>query len=124
MPILDCPSCGRHLDAHAGAPSSAPWVCFPCHRSFWTAELSDKARTLYRPLFHDWGLGLESAVIREAVDREREDAIARGTSALPEHLPHLSDDHLRALQRLPLSAGFAAHVAGALTRTEPASKED
>lgn len=114
---LDAPCCGQQLTAHAGQPDAAPWFCAQCHRGFWTAELSPAARTLYRPLFHDWGLSLDSAALREAVDAEREQAIQRGTSALPEHLGQLAPAHLKQLQRLDLSADFAQQVAGAMTET-------
>ena len=111
---LDAPCCGVQLTPHAGHHEAAPWFCAQCHRGFWAAELTPAARSLYRPLFHDWGLSLESAVLREAVDREREEARRRGTSALPEHLGQLEPAHLDALLVRDLRPDFARLVSAAL----------
>ena len=117
MTPLEAPCCGQQLEPHAGLPDSAPYLCAHCHRGFWVGELSPSARALYRPLFHDWGVSLAAAALREAVDREREEAHARGTSALHEHLPLLARGHLAQLQRLPLRADMAAAVNNALNST-------
>jgi len=108
--LTTCLNCGVEMIPHAGYPDSAPWICTHCHRGFFVAELSAKARKCYRPLFHDWGFGDEGRAVRAAVQQELTEARERGTSARREHLGFLTPEHLEQLERLPLSAEFAAHV--------------
>lgn len=111
--LTSCPSCGAELQPFAGPPDATPWLCGPCHRGFWTAELSPLARELYRVRHHDRGHTAEARQIAEQVEVEREAARVRGTSALHEHLPMLSDDHLTFLSSLSLHEEFAKHVENA-----------
>jgi hypothetical protein len=112
--VIDCPGCGAQLDAHAGHYDSTPWVCHNCHRGFWVAELKPAALAIYDGREHAWKHGLEAARLREDVDAEREEARARGTSALPEHLGFLAKDHLEMLLRMPLNKEFKKLVKGAM----------
>ena len=112
--LTTCPSCGAQLTPFAGYPDAAPWGCVPCHRGFWTSELSHEARARYRPQFHDWGHGEDAHALREQVHQERERARQRGTSMLPEQVGMFPKDHLHQIKRLPLHKDFKALVEDAL----------
>ncbi len=111
--LMSCPSCGAQLTHFVGHPDAAPWICAPCQRGFWAAELSHEARARYRPLFHDWGHGPEAVTLRASVLAEREVARRRGTSALPDHLPLMNVKELQHLQRRPLDPEFKQQVVAA-----------
>lgn len=115
-PVPPCPSCGQPLTHVALGPDSAPWLCTPCARGFWQAELTPAARDAYRPRRHDWGLGDDALSIRQDVVVEARAARARGTSALPEYLVLLPAD---ALAQLAKSARLSADVRAALVAHTP-----
>ena len=112
--LLECLKCGFQLEHHAGLPDSAPWWCRNCYHGFWIAELSADARARYKG-GHDFGHGPEAIALRLAVERERDAARERGTSALAEHLGFLDKEHLKFMaERFPLSKEFKKKVEGAL----------
>ena len=77
--------------AVALGPDAAPWLCVECARGFFTAELSDDARSRYRPRFHDWGQGTPAIPVSHAVDEEVAEAHLRGSSLRLDqvHLVHV-----------------------------------
>lgn len=88
-----CPNCGRPLAPHAGDPQSAPWLCGPpagCGRGWWVAELAQAPRQAWRTSDQDFGHGPIRGQVQGQVEEELVAARRRGTSALPEHLPLLS----------------------------------
>lgn len=48
--VTSCPSCGAELAAVDLGGDTPPWLCAPCARGWWPAELTAKARAAWRPL--------------------------------------------------------------------------
>lgn len=87
---LTCPHCGGALEVVASPnPASAPWLCPLCRLGWHAAELSSRARLLYRSTHRDFGHGAPGRTIREQVHAELEAAAKRGTS-LREDQVHLA----------------------------------
>jgi hypothetical protein len=78
-------------------PQCTPWVCRMCARGFWTSELTNAARKMYRPQYHDWGFGPEAVQLRQQVTMEVVDAMMRGTSLRPDLLPRVPRHTIEAL---------------------------
>jgi hypothetical protein len=71
---------------------------------------------MYQRRHRGFGSGAAAAALRDQVSADVAAAAARGTSALPEHLPLLPLSTLQRLAGQPgLSAQFAALVAAAIT---------
>lgn len=55
-----CPICDAALSAVQGPPgrnrpkSWSPWVCAPCARGWWDAELTAESRAAFRPQTRDF----------------------------------------------------------------------
>ena len=94
----ECPSCHMALYPIVLDPDSAPWFCARCRRSWWVAELREHAA--YQPMRDDFGFGEGQWAIDRAVETERQEAHARGSSCRPDHLSLLSTqlDWLQAAQ--------------------------
>jgi hypothetical protein len=98
--LTTCHECGGPLIPVAiPNPDAAPWLCVPCGRSWWVAELGSEARKTYRKGHGDFGLLHEDHVvrIRAAVDQERAAAHDRRTSMREDHVQLVSDTALVAL---------------------------
>lgn len=95
---VTCPYCNGALYPAFFTPESAPWLCVICHNAWWAAELSEKARTIFRPALCDFGIGEDLAFLQQLVIAERGVARARGTSVRSDQLQSLP---LYILQRLP-----------------------
>jgi hypothetical protein len=114
MYLTSCPNCGQQLQPVALGPDSAPWACHTCRLSFWVAELSTAARAAWWPSVQSHDPAVRQATIGPALAAEISAAYARGTSALPEHLPVLPAATLATLAKIvgPGSV-FGAQVAAA-----------
>ncbi len=75
---MRCPLCGAPMARTASHAHSAPWLCAPCKRAWWEAELTKEARARFRPSVRDFG---HDPTIRKAVERERERALIRSKGA-------------------------------------------
>jgi transposase-like protein len=73
-----CPICGGTLTAVKLNGRSAPWLCPPCHRGFWNAELTPEAHAAWRPAHRDHG---HHPAIRKAAEVEREYALIQTKGA-------------------------------------------
>ena len=93
-----CPRCESTLYPIVLDPDSAPWFCARCRRAWWVAELRERAA--YQPLRDDFGFGEGQCAIDRAVETERQEAHARGSSCRPDQLSLLSTqlDWLQAAQ--------------------------
>lgn len=106
-----CPHCGGELEPVVQGPDTPPWLCRPCRRAWWVAEL--EARDSYRPHRQDFR---PHKPVREACHAEARVANARGSSlredqlhrVRPEHLARIPTDHLS----IEFAAALAAHVKG------------
>lgn len=108
-----CLNCGINLSIHAGEPQSCPWVCFVCHRGFWVSEL--QARKYYRPVHFDFGHGLHLGELEKSKKLERDQALIRGASTLPEQIPMLVLSDLEFLLKRKLDPGFAQSIQDQIT---------
>jgi hypothetical protein len=113
--LTTCPQCGGELAPVAGDADSAPWLCAPCSRGWWPAELSAAARAAYRPEFADHGVDAAALAITKQRHEERAAARRRGTSLLHEHLAEAPLDQLQSLAAHPhLDPAFAAVLTRAI----------
>jgi hypothetical protein len=96
-------------------PDSAPWFCARCRRSWWVAELREHAA--YQPTRDDFGFGEGQWAIDRAVETERQEAHARGSSCRPDQLSLLSTqlEWLQAAQSV-LDPEFHSQVVREATR--------
>jgi hypothetical protein len=110
-----CPRCESTLYPIVLDPDSAPWFCARCRRAWWVAELRERAA--YQPLRDDFGFGEGQWAIDRAVETERQEAHARGSSCRPDQLSLLSTQ-LGWLQNAGavLEPGFHAQVVREATR--------
>lgn len=116
-----CPGCGGGLTPVALGPDSAPWLCATCSHGWFCCELAGPARAVFRPQHRDWGHA-GGRELKRTRDLELAEAHARGTSALPEHLPLLSVAQLTTLApRARMSAEFKALVEAEIARREATS---
>lgn len=96
-----CLWCGGQLYPIAFTPESAPWVCVICHQAWWAVELSEAARSRFRPALCDFGFGPGLDVLQQLVIQERDDARLRETSVRSDQVQSLP---LYVLERLPRDA--------------------
>lgn len=64
--IPTCPTCGRDLDAvdTTGRSTTPPYLCSPCVRGWWPAELEPEARDAWDPITRSH-VGPYAAVLEE-----------------------------------------------------------
>lgn len=102
-----CPDCGGLLSPNVLGHEIAPWRCDICNWAFWVGELTQQARSAYRPFQRDWGaLNTEShRLVRLAVAREQQEAYARGCSLRYDQIGLVQERTLRGV----LSRGYRLH---------------
>lgn len=83
-----CPSCGGPLAAVALGGDTPPWLCEPCSRAWWWAELANADK--YNARRRDFGGS--SRKVADLAEEERAAALARGTGATFTTLAFLPDD--------------------------------
>lgn len=110
-----CPSCGQPLHVAVSTPDSAPWLCprdVGCGRGFWSAELTEEARAVYRATHHDWRAqgGKVEKAIRDAVAKEQAEARERRVSVRPDQLHLLTTRLLEQALWLRPEPGFRAQL--------------
>lgn len=82
--LTDCPHCGASLQPHVGPGQDAPWLCVPCARGYWCAELAGEARKTYRPRHRDFGHALTPGVVEEhAAAITRKHSVHESMAAVP-----------------------------------------
>lgn len=82
-----CPNCGRPLTPVPDHdPQTAPWLCHPCARGWWGSELTSVARQAWDPITRSFN-PLRRKRIESELVVEMAEAIARGSSRIPEHPP-------------------------------------
>lgn len=69
-----CPNCGKEVTAVSLDPDTPPWVCNPCARGWWNAELDPVAAKQWNPDDRSWGSPAASRKVQAACERERQDA--------------------------------------------------
>lgn len=111
-----CPACGRPLAPVVASPDSAPWLCHPCGRGWFAAEIANPGSWDPATGFHrrsTW------PSVRAAIADETRAAARRGTSTVDEHLPLLTDRQLAAAAaRLAAAATAEAAALGDKVRGE------
>ncbi|MDE2096452.1 MAG: hypothetical protein KGL39_04340 [Patescibacteria group bacterium] len=112
-----CLKCGQRLVACALGPDTAPYLCVDCHQGWFVAELSEWARSRYRPEHGDFGLGTPAKAIRSAVEAELEEARTRGTSLREDQLPTAETALLKSVKFHPfVHPDFSAKVDAEIQR--------
>jgi len=71
-----CPSCGRELVAIALGPDTPPFLCAPCSRAWWQAELDNV--TSWRNVERDFGDDTERVARASEAERGQQHANAGG----------------------------------------------